>query len=245
MIFVLKLTWDFVEYFQNAKRGYFLGDYSRASRCSSWANERLLFPQSSANLCHEIGLPLQSPCGRLHPDFCGLQWSRWRYKSALIRQHSLHTNYCLEGVPDEEDGGVVDLPVVVVHDLLLPGHVGPLPGGVSVCLHRQHHAAVGGDALAVEALLPEHDVIVHAAGVVASDALDQIAEPRVSWAGITRQTEYLEIIKCQKPVRIQFVSHGYFSGLCKLHWIVFAVCVCRPGKMCDVQPNFFLQRNSK
>ena len=106
-----------------------------------------------------------------------LKRSRW---SSRISQHSLPTDDCLEGVPDEEDGGVVDLPVVVVHDLLLPGHVGALPCRVSVCLHRQHHAAVCGDALAVEALLPEHDVIVHAAGVVASDALDKIAEPRVS-----------------------------------------------------------------
>ena len=95
-------------------------------------------------------------------------------------QFCLLTDDSLEGVPDEEDGGVVDLPVVVVHDLLLSGHVGALPGGVSMSLHCQNHAAVGGDALTVEALLPEHDVIVHAAGIVASDALDEIAKPRVA-----------------------------------------------------------------
>ena len=73
--------------------------------------------------------------------------------------------------------------MVIVQDLLLPGHsiyAGPLPGGETVCLHRHHHAAVSGDALSVQALLHEQYVMVHAAGVVASDALDQIAEPRVS-----------------------------------------------------------------
>ena len=73
--------------------------------------------------------------------------------------------------------------MVVVHDLLLTGHsiyAGPLPGGVAMCLHRHHPAAVGRDALAVEALLHEQYVMVHAAGVVASDALDEISEPRVS-----------------------------------------------------------------
>lgn len=95
-------------------------------------------------------------------------------------QFSLLTDDGLEGVPDEEDGGVVDLLVVVVHDLLLSGHVGALAGSVAMSLHGQHHSAVRGDALAIEALLPEHDVIVHAAGVVASDALNQIAKPRIA-----------------------------------------------------------------
>ena len=95
-------------------------------------------------------------------------------------QFSLLTDDGLEWVPDEQDGRVVDLPVVVVHDLLLPGHVGALPSGVAMSLHCKHHAAVGGDALTVEALLPEHDVIVHAAGVVASDALNEIAKPRIA-----------------------------------------------------------------
>ena len=160
--------------------------------------------------------------------------------SSLLRFNRF-TNDGFEGVPDEEDGGVVDLPVVVVHDLLLPGHVCPLPRGVTVCLHCQHHATVSRDTLTIETLLPEHDVIVHAAGVVASDALYEIAKPRVSRAGITRQTENLEIINCL-PVRILFVSHRYLSGLRKLYGIVFTVFVCRPRKMGDVQPNFFLKK---
>ena len=106
----------------------------------------------------------------------------------------------LNGFPDQEDGGVVDLLVVVVHDLLLPGHMGPLPSRVSVCLYSQHHATVCGDALAIEAFLPEHDVIVHAASVVTSDALYEVAKPRVTRAGITRQTENLQMMKCQIPV---------------------------------------------
>ena len=194
LTFLLKLTWGLVEHFHNAKRGYFLGDYSGASRCRSWANEQLLFPQSSASPCPEIFLPLQSPCGRLHQDFCGLKWSSFSFKSALISQHSLPTDYCLKGVPDEEDGCVVDLPVVVVLDLLLSGHniyAGPLLASETMCLHRHHPAAVGRDALTEEALIHEHNVMVHAATEVASDALDEIAKPRVSWTWITRQTECL------------------------------------------------------
>ena len=95
-------------------------------------------------------------------------------------QITFPTNDSFEGVPDEEDGGVVDLPVVVVHDLLVPGHMGPLPSCVAVCLHCQHHAAVCRDPLPIESLLPQHDVVIHATGVEPSDALYEIAKPRVS-----------------------------------------------------------------
>ena len=62
----------------------------------------------------------------------------------------------LEGVPDEEDGGVVDLLVVVVLHLLRPRHLHALARGVAVGLHRHHQAAVSWHALAVVTLLPGH-----------------------------------------------------------------------------------------
>lgn len=77
-------------------------------------------------------------------------------------------------VPDEENGCVVDLCVVVVLHLQLAGHVRPLPRGVAVGLHSHHQPGVSRDSLAVETFLAERDIVVHTAGVVTGDPLDQI-----------------------------------------------------------------------
>ena len=70
---------------------------------------------------------------------------------------------------------MVDLRVVVVLHLLLAGHVGPLARGVAVRLHSHHQAGIRWDPLAIETFLTEGDIVVHTAGVVASDPLDQIS----------------------------------------------------------------------
>ena len=87
---------------------------------------------------------------------------------------------CFVRVPDEEDGGVVDLGVVVVLHLYLAGHVGALPRGVAVGLHRHHQPGLSRDSLAIETFLTEGDIVVHTAGVVPSDTLYQISQPGVA-----------------------------------------------------------------
>ena len=88
-----------------------------------------------------------------------------------ISQHCLlyfycFTNNCIEWVPYEQDSGVVDLFVVVVLHLVLPGHVGPLLCGVAVCLHCDHYSTVGRHSFTIESLLPKTDIIVHTPSIV-------------------------------------------------------------------------------
>ena len=82
---------------------------------------------------------------------------------------------CFVRVPDEEDGGVVDLSVMVVLHLELAGHVGALPRGVAVGLHSHHQPGLCWHPLAIETFLTEGDIVVHTARVVASDSLYQIS----------------------------------------------------------------------
>ena len=88
---------------------------------------------------------------------------------------------------------MVDLTVVVVLHLELAGHVSPRPRGVSVCLDSQDQPGVSRNSLAVETFLTEGDVVVHTAGVVASDALYEESEPSVAGAGIAGQAHQWQV----------------------------------------------------
>ena len=99
----------------------------------------------------------------------------------------------------------------------------PLAGGVAVSLHRDHQPAVVGHPLPVQPLLPQGDVVVHGAGVVARDALQQVAQPGVAGAGVAGQAHH---------------RHRPQGG--EGHRVLAARLVQGPGEVRDVQPDLLL-----